>query len=1029
MKLFVDLQKAINKGQLVKRAVQVRGKNGKIFTRMQWVSPDEAKAMSVRPSSHEDVAEKTQKEHIDEHVKKMSREDKYKHLADHKVEWKRNEKSDAIDHKNAVMALKDHLYQNPHLAGAEHLPTERGASDEEVLNHSIKKFTDKYKNHGELLHKMMHHLGVADSPDDPRKSDPQKGAINHMRRMMKLKSHLKSNPHHMHEMMSHSEYGAPFGDEDRKGHGDLEVKKVEPKPKEDKPEPKPEPKLVVTEPAKPKEALPLAKQLGKIPREKLYEVMKELGIADGDPVVMNPDDKSSPIMHMRNMMKLKAKIGEDPSILSKLGIEGETAPPTKAGTSPSSTPKEKKDVHEVDDLFSKMDKEDKENWIAELRDHHLISNRVNSGLGTPQNYIHALHAVKELFKNHPDVWEQHKKQVEQDALVGSTKISNEDMTSVLKQLVGLKEGLTKERATSGFRKQQSWEFNVASTAEITKNENGEAVLSIVDAGFDGEDFNEIEVPLQEVLDFLKEKKEKKGTSTKDTKEKAPITESLPLHKQGAGEIWKAIVNDNSKITPEVAQALQKDLYNMWSKAGFTRDFMTLALQGGRSLPAKTVQSVLEKLGVELRGGGSTMMEVDNGNFKKAFYSHLIQKTKSGDATALVIDNRAHPKDNWVLHESAKNWSDEERTSARQDFIKANLIIKGANEHILNDEQKLGKLSEFIHKSTAFMPFDMMTDMMTKGFAKIKFDDSVAGSHYDANNREVVIHHQHLNSEGGLNKDSRLQDFHHEWKGTTQLRGKTVNVSHATHGFADTVAHEFAHAIDHYLSSQSDATTSNGGYLNWGTTDTSKKYLNSLGLNPNMVKDSYIKAIKATNPEFKYVTSTNNGQPYALHLDSFISSYEGRIYNGSLINGESGSGDKGIDHSKGTSGMIALEHWSEGVSRVVNAVRAHKEYVADTGSNETLDEWAENMSASYHLRRRVPSETSKTGDLTKESRLNRLKALGDEGEDTFGKAYHIMKQQHPELVDGIHKLFFRGDFVDQAKQANKVEKSEFLYILE
>jgi hypothetical protein len=131
----------------------------------------------------------------------------------------------------------------------------------------------------------------------------------------------------------------------------------------------------------------------------------------------------------------------------------------------------------------------------------------------------------------------------------------------------------------------------------------------------------------------------------------------------------------------------------------------------------------------------------------------------------------------------------------------------------------------------------------------------------------------------------------------------------------------------------------------------------------------------------------------------------------------------VDATKGTSGMIGLEHWSEGVSRVVNAVRAHKEYVANTGSKDSLDEWAEDMHSDYHVRNRVPSETSKTGDLTKETKANRLRAVGAEGEVTFGKAYHIMKQLHPELVDGIHKMFFRGDFVDQ------VQKSEFLYVLE
>jgi hypothetical protein len=40
MELYVDISKAIlNRGKLVRRAVQVHGKNGKVFTRMQWVDP------------------------------------------------------------------------------------------------------------------------------------------------------------------------------------------------------------------------------------------------------------------------------------------------------------------------------------------------------------------------------------------------------------------------------------------------------------------------------------------------------------------------------------------------------------------------------------------------------------------------------------------------------------------------------------------------------------------------------------------------------------------------------------------------------------------------------------------------------------------------------------------------------------------------------------------------------------------------------------------------------------------------------
>jgi GNAT superfamily N-acetyltransferase len=39
MELYIDLEKALNRARLVRRPVQVRGKNGKVFTRMQWVDP------------------------------------------------------------------------------------------------------------------------------------------------------------------------------------------------------------------------------------------------------------------------------------------------------------------------------------------------------------------------------------------------------------------------------------------------------------------------------------------------------------------------------------------------------------------------------------------------------------------------------------------------------------------------------------------------------------------------------------------------------------------------------------------------------------------------------------------------------------------------------------------------------------------------------------------------------------------------------------------------------------------------------
>jgi hypothetical protein len=43
MDLYLDLYKSrLNTAKLVKKQVHVRGKDGKVFTRMQWVSPGEA---------------------------------------------------------------------------------------------------------------------------------------------------------------------------------------------------------------------------------------------------------------------------------------------------------------------------------------------------------------------------------------------------------------------------------------------------------------------------------------------------------------------------------------------------------------------------------------------------------------------------------------------------------------------------------------------------------------------------------------------------------------------------------------------------------------------------------------------------------------------------------------------------------------------------------------------------------------------------------------------------------------------------
>ena len=53
MELILDMEKGmrtLNRGKLVRKPVQVRGKNGKIFTRMQWVDP--STGQPVAPKGH-----------------------------------------------------------------------------------------------------------------------------------------------------------------------------------------------------------------------------------------------------------------------------------------------------------------------------------------------------------------------------------------------------------------------------------------------------------------------------------------------------------------------------------------------------------------------------------------------------------------------------------------------------------------------------------------------------------------------------------------------------------------------------------------------------------------------------------------------------------------------------------------------------------------------------------------------------------------------------------------------------------------
>ena len=281
--------------------MQVKGKNGKVFTRMQLVDPNkdmpkpehhshaEEGTHLVHPQEIQDSYMATKKKDynldtregfVDHYVdKKMTKEDKYDMINKHGIQWTRNHASDQIDHKNAIMALKQFLVDNPHHIGAEHLP-KSNAKGETLNKHKIITDWMNDKSNGDnkakrdLIYKMLQRYGLHDGVDP---NNP----IQHMKNVGILKDYLADNMH----LLESDEWKS-----DKKHDGI--------------PDPTP------TEPLEPDQMTEHQKGdntiegiLNNMPRKRAYELMLRHGIAERDPL-LNPHfvktgyDK---IAHSKNM--------------------------------------------------------------------------------------------------------------------------------------------------------------------------------------------------------------------------------------------------------------------------------------------------------------------------------------------------------------------------------------------------------------------------------------------------------------------------------------------------------------------------------------------------------------------------------------------------------------------------------------------------------------------------------------------------------------------------------------------------------
>lgn len=902
--LVIDLSKAtLNTAKLVRRPVQVKGKNGKVFTRMQWVDPRTGEPVS-HSGHHVDAEEPmTKKKFIDEKIKNMSTEEKYSLMDKHNIKHDHNPHP-SIDHKNKVVALKNHMYKNPHLMGASHLPddTEHTPDGTNKVNDWINQFSKDDPKLYELLKK----FGIADT--DPRHNTQDKSApIKHMHNMMKLKAYLKDNPHVMED------------------EGNQSAGKPAPKPDSKKPS-------TVAE----RGGNTISGVLKTMSDDELYTLMRTHGISTTDPR-LDKDDKSAPIKHMHNMMKLKKLIEQDPTILNRLGV---IVPDEEKPKTPS---------EEGSKFISGLSKEMKLDLIKRYKDHPTMKGRSHSS-DTNIDYMHSVTALKKLFTEEPDLMDAHRKDAENEHLM-SYKVGNKAMAKVLRAALGLKGVGDVKSIEDGVE----WAYATGFVRREKDNE-GTPILSVVDQGKDGDKWDEHVVTMADAKKILEG-----GEATE------PEPPKVPLHEQPLSVISQKLDEDfKGNYTHEVGKVLSPHCMDIWQNMSRSYDPSVYANVLG--IKTDTFNHLLHAWGSGLDETGS--VPVDSRNFKKFIYDSKIGKYDN-NGNDFIFKGEGGFVDPFPLHESARSWSDEDRTSARKDLIHSSIEVPeedriGTHEH----EERVDKLKHHIHSSLSHVPFDLFTHIMANG-CRIRFPTvdvlgrPLTNSHFATAHNAIEMNHKYYKS--NMLYNDHVQE--HQPGGSYTM--------------SNVMSHEFSHAMDNFLSK-------GNGYSQWDN-ELGRKYVDEKHL--NCIADSYRKSVENSNPDKIIGKSSANG--YLFHRDNWISSYEGRIYDSTYylphqvkhkILADGQMVDRAFAPGKNSTGV---EHWAENSARYSEARIAHQKWCEDNG-NVPFDKWCDKG----HYRHQYPSTS--VGDYTP-------------NDAEMAWAYVEMKKRYPGLHSAMTQMLDRGDF--------------------
>lgn len=991
----IDLIKGrgpISKAKLVRKMVTVKMKNGKTFTRMQWVDPNVVSQVHDKHSWSPDVDDvqyhanhqmdprignpgKNQKEFIDHHVKNvMSAKQKDKMLEDYDIKWNKHPDK-SRDRILAIQALKEHLYKNPHLVNADHLPSTGSVDtvDSATGLDKIQKYFDGFKNGEENRKKLYEILGrIGIAKENPYENDENVKAgtanVKHARNMLKFKEYLKSNMH----LMEDSEF-QPV----EVPHPNNKKTPTEQSPSKEKSSKSPS----VAESG----GNTISGVLKSMNSAELYKLMKDHGVVpSGADPRLNKDDKSAAIKHMNNVMKLKAIIEKNPSILNTTFSE-------KEQQRLDSMDDDQQTKEKVKDLVSRMSKDLKNKLISKYKDEPELKKRKRYPDNKDIDYMHGVTALKDFFSKNPDELSKYETDVENEELM-SMKIGNKSMAKVLNRL-GKFKGVGDVKIVEDGT-EWSWK-DEQGFVRRQLDEKGVPVLSVVDMGeSDDDEWTEIDIPLRDVKKFLEDIKSGKSDVPEENAKSA-----VPLHERSMDDIYKVLTPTtfDSLWDKNLADRFSKHILPLWTQAG--EPILTKTIAQATGVPLDLLQSILSKNGEDTK-----VIDRDGDGWKRTIYSDRVTTSKEKNANDYLIKRTDAPDDTWALLQSAKSWSPSEIEQSRKEMITSRTLM---NHQIEDKEDELGRrskvASDYIHTSLSHVPFDLLSKTLANG-CNFNFTDHaringkkvpVSGNcfaHYDG---AVYLHPAMITSMGA--------DAVHPM----DFIPTSIGREHTT--FAETLVHEFAHALDFYLSGsvpESISKASYGGYApgNWNNSE-GKKYTNG---NPNGYINSFVSALKQSNPDGEVVSTGGNVH----YLDNFLSWYEGRIYNSSnaVKDPKTGKFYDNSAFSKNPSdrekSQAGVEHWSESSSRYALAKMGYERHLqSNPDSKLSMDQWAEKMHNEYMGKAYTDTTTY---DQQVSSPQNFFKACRDEPDVAFGHAWHLMNQRHPEMVNTLKAVYDRKD---------------------